>query len=85
MPKGHNQNYYKYMIVDINTDEKHYFKETAEVREILGIKKGSLYNMLNDENHTCFKYKNQYTAFKCRKPVYEIITIDYREEFYQDE
>lgn len=85
MPRGHNERFYKFLIVDSNTDKKYYFRESSAIKEELGIKKGSLYNMLNSEDNTCFKYKDLYKAYKIRKPVYTEITIDYNEEFYNDE
>jgi len=77
MPRGHNERFYKFLIVDSNTDKKYYFRESSAIKEELGIKKGSLYNMLNSEDNTCFKYKDLYKAYKIRKPVFTEITIDY--------
>jgi len=77
MPRGHTDRFYKYLIKDIIIDKNFYFKESSDVYNELFIKKGSLYNMLNDENNTCYKYKNQYKAYKIRKPAYTQIPITY--------
>jgi len=85
MPQGHNEKYFKFLILDIITDKKYYFKESPDIRKELGIKKGTLYNMLNNDENTCPKYKNQYKAYKINKPIYERVIIDYNEEFYNDD
>jgi len=82
MPRGHVDRFYKFLIHDILTDKKYYFRESSEIKDQLGIKKGSLYNMLKNEDNSCLKYKDLYKAYKIRKPVYTEITIDYNEEIF---
>jgi hypothetical protein len=77
--RGHSLNFYHFKIFDTENKTYHYFKECNQITTDIGIKKGSLYNMLKNHNNTCPKWK-RYRAYSIRQPVYSRIPIMYHEE-----
>lgn len=74
--KGHNINFYHFKLYDIEEKTYHYFKESSEILQSIGIKKGSLYNMIKNIKHTCPKWK-RYEAYSIREPIFSKTIIKY--------
>ena len=77
MTAGRCENFYKFKVFDIENNKNLFFKECKEIFETVGIKKCSVYTMLNNETRSCKKW-NKYKIYKVRLPVYNqtIATYD---------